>query len=597
MSVLATIRVVSILLCAISLVSTHPCKAECNDDCPVGQYSEGGHCIEKYNISKFGDTVHIRACSNKRVLLLPLGYCMTTADNDSEAYTIACPYDTAHGYDKLVCLQSLTITVTKYSGLNDFMCSNLNRVGEHCKHCNASYGQSVFNLDLSCHPCNTTYSGWHLYLFFELVPLTIFLLVILALQISPTNANMKVFVLFSQLLSIFLSLGSEPLFKHTFGRSSYIFVQSMKTIYGFWNLDFFRSVIPPFCVSSNLNNLGVLTLQYISVVYPTIIIVMAWFLVDLHERGFRPIVAIWRPFRRGLSHFSVTSDPKHTIVSFLATFVTLSYTKVIYITANVTNVVKAQRLCANSSQDFLYLQPDVMNFGSKHAPYIVVSTIMTLLYVILPLLLLLLYSMQCFQDKLNSHCIRSHNIQMFVEAFHSSYNDGSNNKWDTRLFSTVYFFFRIAVVFFLIKSPELLISFILVAFVHGFILALLCIVRPYRNVAYTFLDSFFFFIFIVASVFSAALSANTNKSYGYFLCPVVYTIMALPLVYMCALAIKFAIKWLELVNIRSVLHWKRRGYVEIGAYDNENSNVHSEWDQTNHDHGRRAGQNDSFQSE
>ena len=37
---------------------------------------------------------------------------------------------------------------------------------------------------------------------------------------------------------------------------------------------------------------------------------------------------IERPFRRSLSHFSVTNDPKHTIMSSLATLVTLSYTKV-----------------------------------------------------------------------------------------------------------------------------------------------------------------------------------------------------------------------------------------------------------------------------
>ena len=36
------------------------------------------------------------------------------------------------------------------------------------------------------------------------------------------------------------------------------------TCYGFWNLDFFRYLIPPFCVSQDLKNIHVLALQYVS---------------------------------------------------------------------------------------------------------------------------------------------------------------------------------------------------------------------------------------------------------------------------------------------------------------------------------------------
>ena len=36
------------------------------------------------------------------------------------------------------------------------------------------------------------------------------------------------------------------------------------TGYGFWNLDYFRYLIPPFCVSQELKNIHVLALQYVS---------------------------------------------------------------------------------------------------------------------------------------------------------------------------------------------------------------------------------------------------------------------------------------------------------------------------------------------
>ena len=41
------------------------------------------------------------------------------------------------------------------------------------------------------------------------------------------------------------------------------------TGYGFWNLDFFRCFIPPFCVSQGLKNIHVLTLQCVSLLSTT----------------------------------------------------------------------------------------------------------------------------------------------------------------------------------------------------------------------------------------------------------------------------------------------------------------------------------------
>jgi len=46
------------------------------------------------------------------------------------------------------------------------------------------------------------------------------------------------------------------------------------TEYGFWNLDYFRYFIPPFCVSQELKNIHVLALQCVSAFYPLLLIVL-----------------------------------------------------------------------------------------------------------------------------------------------------------------------------------------------------------------------------------------------------------------------------------------------------------------------------------
>jgi len=50
----------------------------------------------------------------------------------------------------------------------------------------------------------------------------------------------------------------------------------MLALCGFWNLDFFRPIVPPFCVSPNLTNLHAFALEYIEAFYPLICILLTY---------------------------------------------------------------------------------------------------------------------------------------------------------------------------------------------------------------------------------------------------------------------------------------------------------------------------------
>ena len=526
----------------------------------------------------------------KGMLKIPLGYCLTASEGNRTAAIAPCPYDTSKGH-KLHCPQHLIFNTTTAHEQNIFMCSHLNRQGNFCQSCNESYGQSVFTLDLACYSCDVHYSGWALYFFFEIFFLVLFLAAILVFQISPLKGNTKSFVMFCQLNTVFLSLGTEPALKYFFGVHSGVYIKIVKVFYGIWNLDIFRSVMPAFCVSPNLNNLDVMMLQYITIILPTITIILAWLVVDLHERGFRPVVTVWRPFRRCLSHYSVTNDPKRSIVTFLATFVTLSSTKVIFIALTVTSVYYSQDCCSNNTK-VLYLQPDIPIYGSRNAPYIFSSILMVSFYVFLPVLLLILYSFQPLQDQLNKICLRSHNIQMFAEAFYTPYKDGSDDgQWDTRLFSTVYFFFRMLVLICFTKVPTLF-EFMSIAIIHGFVLGLLCFIRPYKSTAHTFLDGFFFFIFLVAYVLATAISFDSHtcnrSSFNVFLHAGYYLLLGVPLAFSFLQMVRWLVQVLRIVNFKSILNRRRRGYMEIGPYEAEDSIVVDQsGSKMRHNQGRR----------
>ena len=92
---------------------------------------------------------------------------------------------------------------------------------------------------------------------------------------------MNCFVMFSQLLVNlqnhdpgFLGALMSQLDK----TSSAVF-KVILTGYGFWNLDYFRYLIPPFCVSQELKNIHVLALQYVSAFYPLLLIALTYTLV------------------------------------------------------------------------------------------------------------------------------------------------------------------------------------------------------------------------------------------------------------------------------------------------------------------------------
>ena len=78
----------------------------------------------------------------------------------------------------------------------------------------------------------------------------------------------------------------------------YTVMQVLLTLCGIWSLDFFRSVVPPFCVSSSLNNIHALSLEYLAAFYPICLIAVTYTCIKLHNNNFRPMVWLWKPFHR-----------------------------------------------------------------------------------------------------------------------------------------------------------------------------------------------------------------------------------------------------------------------------------------------------------
>ena len=214
---------------------------------------------------------------------LRLGYCMTYESEEGIFAVSPCNYRIAEDHN---------LTADRYirlpnniTELNEYMCAPLNSKGLACSECLDGFGHSIVSREFRCSDCTNAWYGVPLYLFMEFVPITVFYFFILFFQISMTSAPMLAYVFFSQIgVSTMLRLQNNS-FEAGYTTN---FISIVITFYGFWNLDFFRYVLPPFCVSPKLQRIHIVTLYYISAFYPLCLIGMTWFFMKLHMCNIKP---------------------------------------------------------------------------------------------------------------------------------------------------------------------------------------------------------------------------------------------------------------------------------------------------------------------
>ena len=99
------------------------------------------------------------------------------------------------------------------------------------------------------------------------------------------------------------------------------------TLYGFWNLDFFHTLLTHICVK--INTLQTLALDYAVAIYPLILLVVTYVLIQCRICNFKIIRVMCRPFHRCIEHFRSQWNVRTSIVDAFATFLLLSYVKLL----------------------------------------------------------------------------------------------------------------------------------------------------------------------------------------------------------------------------------------------------------------------------
>ena len=110
------------------------------------------------------------------------------------------------------------------------------------------------------------------------------------------------------------------------------------TTYGVWNLDFFRTLLPKTCLK--ITTLTTLALDFAVAIYPLVLVIFTYILIELHTRGYRLVMWLWRPFHKCFVCFNRAWDIQSSFIKAFATFLLLSYVKLRNVTFDLIVYVR-----------------------------------------------------------------------------------------------------------------------------------------------------------------------------------------------------------------------------------------------------------------
>ena len=383
---------------------------------------------------------------------LEIGYCMTVT-NSSQVVS-QCPYMLyTRNFNQFHSIYQ--VLPSDLDEVNASMCSVFNRKGFLCSECKEGYGLAAYRYyGLICVKCSSSVLKWVGFILLEFIPPTLIFLVILIFGMNVSSGGFTGYIFFAHVIiaTVFFYPSLVILPQSLFGNWP---IQILLALYGIWSLNFMHFVVTPFCMSPRLRTLQLISLGYISSLYPLLLCIITYSLIELHARDNWLLIRIWRPFHTFFVNTRRPWNIQSSIIHSFATFILLSYGKNVFISFTLIQGHNIVELDVNTNT-LRTMSPRSVDlgapyFGATHAPYGTLGLFVGVITILLPLVLVLLYPTRVF-PKLTGCCglRRWHAIRAFMEVFVGSYNDGKSSidsdiKRDYRFMAGVYLIGRISI--------------------------------------------------------------------------------------------------------------------------------------------------------
>ena len=354
------------------------------------------------------------------------GFCITYDAQDGQYYSGVCPYS----YKENVTNRLFSVLSTDPDRLRDSLCGPYNRQGLLCGECIDGYGPAVYSLDMKCVDCSnlSTSTAIVVYLLLQFIPITLVFIGMLVFRLNITSGPLLGYVFFCQFYTSSIK-SSYPFFEYLTSHSMSTFLtHSGIVLCDFWNLNVFRSIVPPFCVSDKLTNIHVSMLNFIPGLYLFVLLIITCTIIELHARkNYKIINIIVKPVKNKINCVNSVFHVFATSILLLSTEnMATVFATFILVTMYTTGDIASKR-------SVLYFDPSIVYHSHEYMIYLIISLVMCVLLVLLPSLLFCVYPTRIYRYL--SQFISSRKrlaITAFTEALHSCFKDGLNGTRDYR---------------------------------------------------------------------------------------------------------------------------------------------------------------------
>ena len=417
------------------------------------------------------------------------GYNKGANETEGSLVTGHCPFCLYKNPRKL-----LPMEASRHSIENDLCVTN--RTGILCGECKKNYSIFFHNDKHECY-LNSNFCKYGLifYILSELVPVTVFFVLVLAFKISFTSGSVNGFILFVQLL-VNMQLDADGLIHSP--RSTQVFSQSIGLIYKMFNLDFFSVFKLSFCIWEGAGSLDILAMKYVTITYSLALVLFTILVLRLcGSCKTCKIISL---------KSNVTGGPKtkssDSFIHGLSSFFVMCYAQC----ATVSVFILTPGFIYHRSDSDLapyhvvLYNGEVGYFHSSHLPYAIPALFFLVTVVIIPPALFVVYPL-CYklfnilkikEAKVITLCriFPLEKLKPVFDSFQSCYKD------DFRFFAGLYFFYRLVIPVTSVMSKTIM-FYVYVELELIFFLFLHSLFQPYQNKWHNRLDTILLFLLTV----------------------------------------------------------------------------------------------------
>ena len=445
---------ISVLLCCTILALDTSRADDQGEDCPVwfSYNSNLNYCLCRDSVQGY-ITCHQQMKRSSLFLGATLGY------NKNETIVAAIPYifpESVINTTKFVIeLENTTIIEKKR------LCRSLHRKNHmkkniFCGGCDVingtKYGPAIYSYGLQCARCNIWYVFW--YILLQLLPMTLLYIILFIFKFRLTSPYLFHYIIFCNVVTAIFRFNVHLFLSYMYASNLLRFIaKTVLTIIGFFTLDFFRFVVPPFCISHEVKDIAIPFVDMIPALYLLILTLIIAILAILNEYQVRPIVWMWKPFKKCCKK---SVNPFEALSHTYATFFVIFFIKTIYMT--VLSVYITDAFTENNTATLKFTvtyDPTVTYFKKKHIITVMTISIFASFLILPTVFLLIIFHSSLFQKVFQQYVSKKWRsaLRTFVHTFQYGLKDGTKGTRDHRSMTGGY---MLAII--LIVSLSLLMS-------------------------------------------------------------------------------------------------------------------------------------------